>query len=64
MFIPIDWYESMRKNVPPKIEREIPKEYRTEIEALEQCCQHRIHCFVYDVVGLLQVKHERERESI
>lgn len=31
-------------------------EYRTEIEALERCCQHRTHCFIHIVVGLLKVR--------
>ena len=38
-----------------KSKREIPDEYGTEIQALELCCQHRSHCFVYDIVGFLQV---------
>ena len=28
-FINIDWYESIRTNVPPKVKREIPDEYKT-----------------------------------
>jgi hypothetical protein len=49
-------FESIRKNEPSnKSKREVPKEYATEIKALEQCCQHRTHCLVYDIVGFLKV---------
>ena len=51
----LEWYESIRTNSSTKNEREIPREYRTEIKALQQCCQHRTHCTVYDLVGFLQV---------
>ena len=59
-FIQIDWYESIRTNNSPKGEREVPKEYKTEIKALEQCCQHRTHCLIYDIVGVIQVEPPEE----
>jgi DNA-binding transcriptional regulator GbsR (MarR family) len=55
-FIYTDMFESIRKNEPSnKSKREVPKEYATEIKALEQCCQHRTHCLVYDIAGFLKV---------
>ncbi|CAF2154983.1 unnamed protein product [Rotaria magnacalcarata] len=48
-----DLFESVRKNDSSKVKREIPEEYKTEIQALEQCCQHRTHCFMYNFVGLI-----------
>ena len=54
----IDLYESIRTNASPKQKREIPEDYKTEIKALEQCCQHRTHCFVYDTVGFIMVKYD------
>ncbi len=56
VLIHLEWYESIRTNEPTKVKREIPEEYKIEIKALEQCCQHRTHCLVHDVVGLLKVK--------
>ncbi|CAF1299384.1 unnamed protein product [Rotaria magnacalcarata] len=48
-------FESIRrKETSKKSKRSVPEEYVTEIKALEQCCQHRSHCLVYDVVGFLQ----------
>jgi hypothetical protein len=54
-------YESIRTNNPPMIKREIPEEYKTEIKALEQCCQHRTHCFIYNIVGLIKVEYEKNK---
>ncbi|CAF1296060.1 unnamed protein product [Adineta steineri] len=50
----LNWYESIRTNNPPKSKREIPEEYKTEIKALEQCCQHRTHCLIYDITGFIK----------
>ncbi|CAF1304951.1 unnamed protein product [Rotaria sordida] len=48
-------FESIRKKEPSKKSRqEIPEEYAIEIKALQQCCQHRSHCLIYDIVGFLQ----------
>lgn len=50
-------FESIRKNESlTKSKREVPKEYATEIKALEQCCQHRTHCVVHDLVGFVKVR--------
>jgi hypothetical protein len=55
--ISIDLFESDKKtSSSKKAKREIPEEYATEIKALEQCCQHRTHCLVYNAVGMLQVE--------
>jgi len=51
-------YESIRTNNSAKSKREIPKEYKIEIQALEQCCQHRTHCLVYDITGLIKVEEQ------
>ncbi|CAF0875142.1 unnamed protein product [Rotaria sordida] len=32
----------------------VSSEYTTEVRALELCCQHRTHCFVYNLVGFLK----------
>ena len=50
----IEFYENIRINGSPTAKREVPKEYQIEIQALEQCCQHRTHCLVYNLVGLIQ----------
>ena len=56
LFISLDLFDSDQKNSSSKKpKREIPEEYATEIKALEQCCQHRTHCLVYNVVGMLKV---------
>ncbi|CAF0893284.1 unnamed protein product [Rotaria sordida] len=49
-----DLFESIRTNNSSKVKREVPEEYKTEIKALEQCCQHRTHCLIYDIVGLIK----------
>ncbi|CAF0906031.1 unnamed protein product [Rotaria sordida] len=49
-----DLFESIRTNDSSKVKREVPEEYKTEIKALEQCCQHRTHCLIYDIVGLIK----------
>ncbi|CAM4905929.1 unnamed protein product [Rotaria socialis] len=52
-------FESIRRKEPSKkSKRGVPEEYATEIKALEQCCQHRSHCLVYDVVGFLQRQYK------
>jgi len=51
-------YKSIRTNNSAKSKREIPKEYKIEIQALEQCCQHRTHCLVYDITGLIKVEEQ------
>ncbi|CAF1194927.1 unnamed protein product [Adineta steineri] len=33
---------------------DIPVEYTTEIQALELCCQHRTHCFIYNLIGFFK----------
>ncbi|CAF1573675.1 unnamed protein product [Rotaria sp. Silwood1] len=48
-----NFFESIRTNDSSRIKREVPEEYKTEIKALEQCCQHRTHCLIYDIVGLI-----------
>jgi len=55
--ITLEFYESIRKHQLKK--REIPNEYPTEIQAVERCCQHRTHCFVYDILGFIQVEQIR-----
>ncbi|CAF2863280.1 unnamed protein product [Rotaria sp. Silwood2] len=49
----LDLFESIRTNDSSKLKREVPEEYKTEIKALEQCCQHRTHCLIYDMLGLI-----------
>lgn len=49
-------YESIRLNSPEKSSREIPQEYQTEIKALDQCCKHRTHCLIHDIVGFIKVR--------
>ncbi|UJR14632.1 hypothetical protein I4U23_001626 [Adineta vaga] len=45
-------FESIRKN---ESKHEIvPKDYATEIKAVEQCCQHRTHCLVHDLKELFK----------
>lgn len=53
-FIELDFFESFRKK---QSHHEIPAEYPIEMQALEKACQHRTHCFVYDLVGFCQVSH-------
>ncbi len=49
-------FESIRKNESlQKTKKEVPKEYATEIKALELCCQHRTHCAIHDLVGFVKV---------
>lgn len=55
LFLDLEMYESIRLNPPGKTSREIPREYQTEIKALDQCCKHRTHCFIHDIVGFIKV---------
>ncbi|CAF1585207.1 unnamed protein product [Adineta ricciae] len=49
-------FETVCKNESTaKSKREIPTDYATEIQAVEQCCQHRTHCFVHDLMGFFKV---------
>ena len=50
----VDFYENIRIHGSSTAKREVPKDYQIEIQALEQCCQHRTHCLVYNLVGLMQ----------
>ena len=57
-------YESMRLNSPDRTSREIPREYQTEIKALDQCCKHRTHCFIHDIIGFIKVRsHQNSFKS-
>ncbi|CAF0874511.1 unnamed protein product [Adineta steineri] len=48
-------FESVRKNDSiKKSDTNISNEHQTEILALEQCCQHRTHCLVYDITGFVK----------
>lgn len=33
----------------------VAEEYATELRAVELCCQHRTHCFIYNIIGLSKV---------
>ncbi|CAF1550296.1 unnamed protein product, partial [Didymodactylos carnosus] len=32
----------------------LPPAYETELSALQLCCQHRTHCFIYNLFGFIQ----------
>lgn len=55
ILLDLDLFEKIRKNDSTKSKAEVPKGCNIEIKALEQCCQHRTHCLVYDIVGFIQV---------
>ena len=53
----VEMFESMRNNqASNKSNREVPQDYATEIQALQQCCQHRTHCLVHDIMGFVKVR--------
>lgn len=62
--ISLDWYETIRTNDPPIQKREVPAEYKTEIQALEQCCQHRTHCLIYNIAGFIKVENKMQSNKI
>lgn len=47
-YIDLDFFESTRM-------KESQPAYSIEIQALKHACQHRTHCFIYDIVGFCQV---------
>ncbi|UJR32722.1 hypothetical protein I4U23_020181 [Adineta vaga] len=44
-------FQSMNSKEQPS---EILSEYLTEVQAVELCCQHRTHCFIYNLVGFFK----------
>ena len=54
----IDFYESIRINTSLKQKREVPEDYEIQIRALKQYCQHRAHCLIHDIAGLINVGND------
>lgn len=51
-----DLFESVRKHeTVEKAHR--PKDFQTEIGALDLCCKHRTHCLIHDVIGMMKVNN-------